>query len=50
MSIMEAVEEFEQNRGRILPIHCRENAMRFSTERFHQELLDFVKQAWEGLV
>ncbi|MBD2177539.1 glycosyltransferase family 4 protein [Pseudanabaena sp. FACHB-1998] len=47
MSIVEAVKEFEKNCDRILPIHCRKNAMRFSTERFQQEFLDFVKQSFE---
>jgi glycosyltransferase involved in cell wall biosynthesis len=47
-SICEAVIEFEKNSDRILPINCCENAMRFSTERFQNELLDFVKQSWKS--
>jgi hypothetical protein len=31
---------------RFLPVTCRENAMRFSTERFQTEFLEFVQQAW----
>ena len=46
MSIREAVLEFEENSDRILPMTCRENAMRFSTERFQTEFLEFVEQAW----
>jgi glycosyltransferase involved in cell wall biosynthesis len=45
-SICEAVLEFEQKGDRILPAACRENAMRFSTERFQTEFLEFVQRAW----
>ena len=45
-SIHAAVLEFEQNCDRILPTTCHENAMRFSTERFQAEFLEFVEQAW----
>ena len=46
-SIKDAVLEFEQNQDRIAPLACRENALRFGTERFQNEFLDFVKQAWQ---
>jgi glycosyltransferase involved in cell wall biosynthesis len=45
-SIHAAVLEFEQNCDRILPTTCHENAMRFSTERFQAEFLQFVERAW----
>ena len=45
-SIRAAVLEFEQNSDRILPKICHENAMRFSTERFQAEFLQFVEKAW----
>ena len=45
-SICEAVLEFEKHCDRILPATCRENAMRFSIERFQTEFLEFVQQAW----
>ncbi|WP_434684149.1 glycosyltransferase family 4 protein [Pseudanabaena minima] len=45
-SIRTAVLEFEQNSDRISPTTCHENAMRFSTERFQAEFLQFVEQAW----
>ena len=45
-SICGAVLEFEKNADRILPINCCESAMRFSTERFQDELLNSVRQAW----
>ena len=47
-SIRSAIFEFENLGDRISPIVCRENAMRFSTERFQREFLFFVKQAWEN--
>ncbi|MFN5399854.1 MAG: glycosyltransferase family 4 protein [Pseudanabaena sp.] len=45
-SIHAAVLEFEKNSDRISPKICHENAMRFSTERFQAEFLEFVEQAW----
>ena len=45
-SICKAVLEFERSQHRILAENCRDNAIRFSTERFAAEFLDFVKQAW----
>ena len=47
-SIRAAIFEFEDLGDRISPTACRENAMRFSTERFQREFLFFVKQAWEN--
>jgi len=47
-SIRAAILEFENSGDLILPIACRENALRFSTERFQTEFLSFVKQAWEN--
>jgi len=47
-SIRAAIYEFENLGDRISPTACRENAMRFSTERFQREFLFFVKQAWEN--
>jgi glycosyltransferase involved in cell wall biosynthesis len=44
VSICDAVLEFEKNSDCILPATCRENAMRFSTERFQAEFLEFVNQ------
>ena len=44
-SICAAVIEFERSPHRISADNCRENAMRFSIERFQAEFLDFVKQA-----
>ncbi|WP_055077412.1 glycosyltransferase family 4 protein [Pseudanabaena sp. 'Roaring Creek'] len=45
-SIRAAVIEFEKNGDRILPKDCRDNALRFSTERFQREFREFVDRAW----
>jgi glycosyltransferase involved in cell wall biosynthesis len=42
-SLMEAVKEFETEAEAILPIQCRENALRFSPERFRQQFKDYVE-------
>lgn len=47
-SIQDAVRRFEQAEQQILPVSCRENAMRFSPERFRQELGAFVEEAWKA--
>ncbi len=47
-SICEAVLKFEQHQHLIKPKVCRDNVMRFSTERFLTEFYDFVEQAWEN--
>lgn len=41
-SIYEAVHEFEKNCDRILPKDCRENAERFSKERFMKRIKEYV--------
>lgn len=46
-SIVEAVSLFEcEFASRILPHVCRENAERFSQQRFQLELSDFVESKW----
>jgi Glycosyl transferases group 1 len=44
-AIKEAVEQFEGLATPILPSDCRQNAMRFSQERFCEQLTSFVNQA-----
>jgi len=44
-AIQEAVELFEGLSTPILPSDCRQNAMRFSQERFCEQLKSFVNQA-----
>lgn len=45
-SIRQAVIKFDQMSACISPGSCRENAMRFSAERFRTEFKDFVEQSW----
>lgn len=45
--IINAVQEFEKNQQIFLPQHCRDNAMLFSTERFHAEFQQYVENKWE---
>jgi len=46
-AIGEAVTRFEENFDRINPISCRENAVRFSAERFRRELTSLVETKWQ---
>jgi hypothetical protein len=46
-SIQAAVSMFEWMQDRITPEQCRENALRFSTQRFRQEYVDYVMAAWK---
>lgn len=52
-AIKSVVIEFEKNAAKITPTACRENAERFSPERFKREFMDFVEFRWsefkEGL-
>lgn len=41
-AIVEAVNKFDKTSQLILPVNCRENALRFSPERFSQELKKFI--------
>ena len=43
-SLIEAVRTFEQRGDAIDPAHCRENALRFSRERFRREFASYVAQ------
>ncbi len=42
-----AVEKFEENRGKILPKDCRENAVRFNAGRFRKEFTALVESHFE---
>lgn len=44
-SLCSALEEFESSIDEFSPVKCRENALRFSPERFRDEFSAFVKQA-----
>lgn len=45
-AIIQAVDLFEQERERIKPAECRNNALRFAPQRFREEFSDFVEQSW----
>ena len=47
-SIHKAVSIFEGMRDRITPEQCRENGLRFSTERFRHDYHEFVVAAWQS--
>jgi glycogen synthase len=44
--IVRAVRHFESESRRIAPQDCRDNAMRFSVERYRNEFRQFVESAW----
>lgn len=44
--VIEGIARFEENAGRISPRACRDNAERFSAERFRSEFSAFVDTHW----
>lgn len=47
-SVIGAVNLFEANKDHFLPEFCRENALRFSNERFKFELDSYIKDKWSS--
>ncbi|MBU8951103.1 glycosyltransferase family 4 protein [Klebsiella sp. TF21-TM] len=47
MSIKEAVNFFEQNQLMFTSINCRNNALRFSENRFKNEVNNYIAEKWE---
>lgn len=45
-SIQSAVDVFENSAGQITASACRQNAMRFSPDRFRQEFMTYVDDCW----
>ncbi|HFI5640599.1 TPA: glycosyltransferase family 4 protein [Raoultella planticola] len=45
-SIIEAVNNFECGAHHIAPESCRQNALRFSNERFQREIETYIAQKW----
>ncbi|KEY57826.1 glycosyltransferase family 4 protein [Serratia sp. DD3] len=45
-SLMDAVNLFEQVGDSISPTDCRDNALRFSEERFRNEIQNYVENKW----
>jgi glycosyltransferase involved in cell wall biosynthesis len=46
-SVLAAVAKFERNVDRFSPAVCRENALRFSVERFQREFSAYVARRWD---
>lgn len=46
-SILEAVDRFEKNIDKFDPRRIRENALRFSRDRFEKEIKEFVEEKYE---
>ncbi|HCD7468641.1 TPA: glycosyltransferase family 4 protein [Klebsiella michiganensis] len=46
-SLVEAISKFELSRDSILPENCRANALKFSAERFREEIKHYVEQKWK---
>jgi glycosyltransferase involved in cell wall biosynthesis len=47
-ALVTAVSQFEKEAGSIDARTCRENALRFSPERFREEFSEFVEVAWDN--
>ncbi|RJT41602.1 glycosyltransferase family 4 protein [Rahnella woolbedingensis] len=45
-SLIKAVHHFDTIQKSILPLDCRENALKFSAQRFHNELDEYIKTKW----
>lgn len=45
-SIVDAINKFEKNHELFSPIECRHNAMRFSEDRFKNEIDTYVNDKW----
>ncbi|ADW75180.1 glycosyl transferase group 1 [Rahnella aceris] len=46
-SLINAVRHFDTIKDSILPKDCRENALKFSAQRFHDELDEYIKTKWQ---
>ncbi|CAI2398628.1 glycosyltransferase family 4 protein [Serratia marcescens] len=46
VDVINAVKQFDNLEGSILPADCRANALRFSQERFQREMRDYVQEKW----
>ena len=47
-SVIDAVRKFESISNSIEPIACRNNALRFSNERFRDELSSYINTKWSA--
>nr|MCX3303518.1 glycosyltransferase family 4 protein [Bacillus pacificus] len=46
-SIIEKIDEFERSYNKFTPSNCRENAIRFSPERFREEIRSIVEEKFK---
>ncbi|HBS6040825.1 TPA: glycosyltransferase family 4 protein [Klebsiella aerogenes] len=46
-SLISAISEFDLKSHEFIPANCRENALRFSAERFRLELENYVSMKWD---
>lgn len=46
-SLINAVSEFDSKSDKFIPANCRENALRFSVERFQLEVDNYVNMKWD---
>ncbi|MBR8554418.1 glycosyltransferase family 4 protein [Klebsiella pneumoniae] len=46
-SIIKAVEEFSSKYDTFRPIDCRDNALRFSTIKFQENMRNYVQEKWD---
>ncbi|HDH0700979.1 TPA: glycosyltransferase family 4 protein [Klebsiella aerogenes] len=49
-SVIDAVQKFETMQDQILPNDCRAHALKFSTERFNQEIAEYVNSKYSEFV
>jgi glycosyltransferase involved in cell wall biosynthesis len=49
-SVQEGVQRFERELQRVLPAACRENAARFSGERFRREFDEVVRSSYQSFL
>ncbi|MEZ2830050.1 glycosyltransferase family 4 protein [Serratia liquefaciens] len=47
VDIIKAINDFENLAEQISPLHCRENAVRFSNERFQTQMKMYINEKWE---
>lgn len=45
-SLIQAVEGFESSSAVFEPVNCRSNALRFSDDRFRNEISDYINEKW----
>ena len=45
-SLIDAISVFESNIQAFIPNNCRDNALRFSVERFQNEISAFIESKW----